>query len=394
MDMGLALFATATAYAFWEYAESDSPGWFYAAGVFLGLALATKFTAVLTVAGLGVGAVIFCVAGRQFSLPGRTAYGVLQRLSVGLSAFVRLGLVAAAVVTLSYWGVHVLDWGAGLKQQLFRGEYGDPHFFLDGEISSTGWWRYFPEVLAIKTPPATLILAAVSIVLFFLGRRLTARDAAFLIVPPLGYGVAMAAMRFDIGWRVLLPAYPLLILVAARTATLVPRTGSLQTMVVASLTGAVLWSVTEARYLGRELSYANGLGATRANLHERLGDSNIDWGQGLKALKADLAQWNDPVIYLSYAGTARPEAYGIRHERLPGWGQFHPPTVDTVGPAGPVLVAVSVSNLQGTYLSNPHQYHWLREREPVSRTDGSIWLFDVTGDAKAIQRLQQLAKSR
>ena len=394
MDLGLALFATATAYALWEYVESDSPGWFCAAGVFLGLALATKFTAVLLVAGLVAGAVVYSTSGRPFSLPGRPAYTVRERLSAGLGAFVRLGLVAAVVVVASYWGVHALDWPAGFKQQMVRGDHGDPHFFLDGEISSTGWWRYFPEVLAIKTPPATLILAAASIVLFMFGRRFTGRDAGFLIAPPVVYGLLMAASKIDLGWRVLLPAYPLLILLAARTATLVPRSGSLKTVVVALLTGAVLWGVTEVRHLGRELSYANGLGATRANLHERLGDSNIDWGQGLKALKADVSRWGDPVIYLSYAGTARPEAYGIRHERLPGWGQFHTLPAELVDPSGPVLVAVSVSNLQGTYLSDPHLYDWLRAWEPVSRTDGSIWLYDVTGDADALQRLQVLAAPR
>jgi hypothetical protein len=160
------------------------------------------------------------------------------------------------------------------------------------------------------------------------------------------------------------------------------------------LLGMVLWGATEVRHLGRELSYANGLGATRATLHERLGDSNIDWGQGLKALQADLAGRGDPVVYLAYAGTARPEAYGIRYERLPTAGQFRDSPADRVDQAGPVLAAVSVNNLQGTALPDPSAYHWLRDREPVSRTDGSIWLFDLTGDADAIRRLQTLAAPR
>jgi hypothetical protein len=208
------------------------------------------------------------------------------------------------------------------------------------------------------------------------------------------YGGVMAATRFDLGWRLLLPAYPLLILLAARTATLVPRAGFGQAVGGAVLAGMVLWGATEVRHLGRELSYANGLGATRTNLHERLGDSNVDWGQGLKALKADLARRGDPVIYLAYAGTARPEAHGIRHERLPTWGQFHEPPADRVDPTGPVLVAISVSNLQGTYLQDPSRYRWLLQREPVSRTDDSIWLFDVTGDDDALARLRRLAAER
>ena len=111
-------------------------------------------------------------------------------------------------------------------------------------------------------------------------------------------------------------------------------------------------------------------------------------------MKAELALRGDPVIYFSYAGTARPEAYGIRHERLPGWGQIHEPPTDRVDAAGPVFVAVSVSNLQGTYLRDLTMYRWLLAWEPVSRTDDSIWLFDVTGDAEALRTLHRLAATR
>ena len=394
MDLGLALFATATAYALWEYADNGSRGWFIFGGITLGLALASKFSAVLTVSGLGAGAVVFALVGGQFGVPGtRPAQTPVNRARAAFGAFVRLGLIAAVIVTITYGGIHMLDWAAGLKQQMVR-KQNDPRYFLDGEISSTGWWRYFPEVLAVKTPPAIILLAAVSSTGFALGRRLTCRDIAFLVIPAAIYAVVIAASRIDIGLRVMLPAYPMLILLAARSTTLVSMEGLARTVGLAAIIATVLPGVIEVRHLGKELSYANGLGAQRDNLHERLGDSNIDWGQGLKALKAELATRGDPVIYLSYAGTARPEAYGIRYVRLPGWGQIHEPSPERIGPHDPILIAVSVSNLQGTYLQNVAMYHWLREREPVSRTDDSIWLFDVTGDAEAIKRLLPLAATR
>ena len=121
-----------------------------------------------------------------------------------------------------------------------------------------------------------------------------------------------------------------------------------------------------------------------------LGDSNLDWGQGLKSLKLELAARGDPVIYLSYAGTARPEAYGIRYERLPGWGQLHPAPADEIDPSRRLFVAVSVSNLQGTYLKDPTLYRWLLDRQPISRTDDSIWLYEITGDLDAISQVFRL----
>ncbi|HEX3148401.1 MAG TPA: phospholipid carrier-dependent glycosyltransferase [Gemmataceae bacterium] len=394
MDLGLALFATATAYALWEYAGNGSRRWFYFAGLTLGLALASKFPAVLTVSGLGAGAIVFALAGGRFGVPGAPAAPTsVNRVRTVFAAFVRLGLVAAAVVAICYGGIHMLDWAAGLKQQMIRKEH-DPRYFLDGEISSAGWWHYFLEVMWIKTPPATLLLATVSIAGFALGRRLARREVAFLVIPAAVYAIAIAASRIDIGWRVLLPAYPVLILLAARSITLVSPEGLARTLGLAAIVATVMPGVIEVRHLGKEISYANGLGAHRDNLHERLGDSNIDWGQGLKTLKMELAARGDPVIYLSYAGTARPEAYGIRHVRLPGWGRIHTPSAEQIDPSGPIIVAVSVSNLQGTYLQNVALYHWLREREPVSRTDDSIWLFDVTGDAEVRQLLLPLAATR
>ena len=160
---------------------------------------------------------------------------------------------------------------------------------------------------------------------------------------------------------------------------------------MATFVSAILTTIVDMRTGPSELSFANGLITTRADLHRHLGDSNIDWGQGLKSLKNDLVARGDPVIFLSYFGTARPEAYGIRYQRLPTWGQFHKAPADQVDVSGPIIVAVSVTNLQGIYLRDPAAYEWLFDRVPTSRTDGSIWLWDLTGDPEAIERLRTLA---
>ena len=390
-DVGLALFSTGAAYSLWEYAAERRRLWFYLAGVCLGLALVTKFSAVVAVAGAGVGAIIFLRTGGTFAVPGRSGEG--DRFGQLVSAFVRLGLIAAVTILPAYFVVQALDWARGLRLQLGRNELADPHYFLNGEISTRGWWGYFLEVVALKTPAGTLALTVASLALLRVRPRFTRRDVAFLLVPPIVYFLAMSAARIDIGIRVILPAYPLLWLLAARVAAL-DLGPAVRALVWLAVGVAVVAPVLSDRdWLGRRsLSYVNGLVAGRADGHRYLGDSNIDWGQGLRELGVELREIDAPVIYLSYAGTARPEAEGIRFVRLPGWGQFRDPTGDRIDPAGRILVAVSVSNLQGTYLKDPTWYHWLLDRPPVSRTDDSIWLFDVTGDAVAIERLRRLAK--
>lgn len=389
-DVGLTLFCTGAAYSLWEYAGSPQRRWFYLAGVCLGLALATKFSAVVAVAGCGVGALLLVRLGGSFAVPGQTGEG--DRFGRLVSAFVRLALVAAATILPTYFVVQALDWPAGFKQQLTRNEKNVPHYFLNGEISTRGWWWYFFEVIALKTPAGTLALAAVSLVALRALPRFTRRDVAFVLIPPAVFFLAMSAARIDIGIRVILPAYVVLWLLGARVVALGSRPMHRWLGGLAVAATVLIPQLVDRDLLGRRsLSYFNGVIAGRADGHRYLGDSNIDWGQGLGSLGAELREIGYPVIYLSYAGTARPEAEHIRYVRLPGWGQFRDPTGNRVDPNGRVLVAVSVSNLQGTYLRDPTWYRWLLDREPISRTDDSIWLFDVTGDAEAIERLRRLA---
>jgi hypothetical protein len=390
-DVGLALFCTAAAYALWEYAANPRPRWFYLAGVCLGLALATKFSGVVAVAGCGVGALVFVRTGGTLAVPGTTD-AVTDRFGKLVSGFVRLGLVAVLTILPAYFLVQSLDWARGLRLQLGRNEFEPPHYYLNGEVSSRGWWWYFTEVIGLKTPVGTLALAVVSSATLWLQPRLSRREVALLVVPMVVYFLAMSAAGIDIGIRVVLPAYPLVWLTAARAAAL-----DFRSMICggAVAIAVIVPTMTDHDWLGeRSLSYMNGMVAGRSDGLRYLGDSNLDWGQGLKALKAELAARGDPVVYLSYAGTARPEAVGIRYQRLPGWGEFRDPPADRVDPSGRVLVAISVSNLQGTYLRDPATYRWLLDREPLSRTDDSIWVFDLTGDREALERLQQLGTPR
>lgn len=384
-DAPLTLFAVGSAYAMWEYAANQRRGWFLLGAVCLGLALATKYSAVVLAAAGGCGLIAFVLAGGSVTLPGvAAAASRRERLLQLLPVFVRLGLIAFVVIVPSYFFVQALDWPKGFRQQLGRNEFAPPKYFLNGEISTSGWWHYFVIALAIKTPVGALAAAAVGSV-----RRWPRRDL-LMVIPPLAFFAAMSLARLDIGLRVVLPAYALLWLLAARLADFGATNWSRRLGQGAVAIAAVVTAGWDASDAHRPLSYFNAV-VGRGQGHAWLGDSNVDWGQGLVALERELSTHASDVIYLSYAGTARPEAYGVRHERLPGWGGFRPPTGDRVDPDRRVLVAVSVSNLQGTYLDDPTLYHWLRDRTPISRCDGSIWLFDVTNDPDARARLRALA---
>jgi len=389
-DVGLTLFGTAAVYALWEYAAAPRRSWFLAAGICFGLALATKYSATVIVFACGLSTVGFVLAGGSFALPA-TPIPSTRRARLGqlLPAAVRLGLIAVAVILPIYFVWHALDWPRGFRQQLGRNEAEPPKYFLNGEISTQGWWWYFPETLMLKTPAGTLILALLAGLKW---RSFSRRDVAYVLGPPMAFVLVMMATRLNIGLRVILPAYPLLWLLAARVASLGAGPYSRGLACLAVVVGIALPTLLDTDRNGQSLSYFNGIVTGRAEGHHYLGDSNIDWGQGLHALSAKLQELGNPVIYFSYAGTARPEAYGIRYEQLPGWGTFRPAPGERVDLTGRIVLAVSVSNLQGTYLQDPTTYHWLRERTPISRTDDSIWLFDITGDPESVERVKRLTQ--
>jgi hypothetical protein len=105
-------------------------------------------------------------------------------------------------------------------------------------------------------------------------------------------------------------------------------------------------------------------------------DSNLDWGQDLKGLKAWMDTNGVARVKLSYFGTADPEYYGIACDLLPG--QMLPPPRQVTREIVPGdVVAVSVTNLQGVYL--PPEDRPLMERlkaqAPVAIIGHSIRIY-------------------
>jgi hypothetical protein len=92
-------------------------------------------------------------------------------------------------------------------------------------------------------------------------------------------------------------------------------------------------------------------------------------------------------LYLSYFGTALPEAYGVRYRpalsscaHLPRWDA----TSDLDGASsGRDLLAISEMNLQGVFFAGPNPYAWLGTRTPLAVLGYSIRVYDITDDEEA-----------
>lgn len=212
------------------------------------------------------------------------------------------------------------------------------------------------------------------------------KNLAFLLVPPLVFFALASYSRVDLGVRVVLPVLPFLDVIAAGL-TCHRIAGRLLLGVCISVA-----ALSAARSDPFVLAYSNELAGGPRGAMRHFADSNLDWGQSLPQLKAYLDANGPDVVYLSYFGTDRPEAYGVRFHPLPTYGRVGEPGGETIPEsASRHVLVVSVNNLLGIYLNDPRTFAWLRDREPTAILGGSLYVFDLTGDADAVRRVRALS---
>jgi 4-amino-4-deoxy-L-arabinose transferase-like glycosyltransferase len=254
----------------------------------------------------------------------------------------------------------------GLDDQLFDVDSGMFPKYLRGQWrQEKGWWYYYFYCAAVKGPLGTLGLlaaGALAACLFRSCRRELTTEAALL----LPMATLFLCVSFETGlnshFRYVLPAFPFAFVFAGRLGPLC-RSGShwwrwILIGVLALNAASVLW--VHPHYL----TYFNELAGGPLGGGRHLADSNIDWGQGLLALR-DWLHDRDAgrKLYLAYFGTMDPAVIGI---------QYDPPPLD--GPV-PGLHAVSVNYLLGMP-ANALTYY--RRFQPVATPGNSIYVYDLT----------------
>lgn len=229
--------------------------------------------------------------------------------------------------------------------------------YLLGEWSRTGWPYYYPVAFFVKnTVPMTLLFLAGLLCLPRAG--LGRARSAFLWAPIAFFVVATMNDRAQAGIRYFLPVYPLIITVASIAAALIWKNGRIGRMIIAAL---LAWHVASAVVRAPHfLSYFNEWAGGPSNGYRLLRDSNIDWGQDLKTLKARVERAGYGRIALYYPWPARPDAYGIEYRATTD--------VDHVRPERTVY-AISAHGVDA--------FTWTKDREPDDHAGHSILIYDL-----------------
>lgn len=246
------------------------------------------------------------------------------------------------------------------------------HAFLAGSYSTAGWWYFFPVAIALKTPLTLLLVGALG-AMGWLRRDLRRPGTAFVVVPIVVYLGWSMTMAINIGVRHVLPIYPFVILVAG--AALHRWLGDGRTYVVAAV--IALCTLELGTAYPHTLAFFNVLAGGPSGGIAYLVDSNLDWGQDLKPLKAWMDEHHVEDINLAYFGHADPHYYGIRATFLPGAPGWSDPELRQP-PRLPGYVAVSATFLQGVYAETEAQrqyYKGLLAHRPVAIIGHSIYVY-------------------
>ena len=235
------------------------------------------------------------------------------------------------------------------------------HSFFLGHTSPTGGWKlYFPVAVLLKWPLIILALGLFGIALLLRSRPMR-RDLLLISIFPAVFFAMSIFGRINIGVRHVLLVYPFLLLLVGATAEWLLARRRWQ-WVLALL--VCLQAADSARYAPDYLSYFN-IFVNPARSYELLSDSNLDWGQGLVALRNYQAAHPTEPLHLAYFGLVDPAWYGIRYV----------PLKEDERATGTVIV--SATHLSGQLLKHPDSYHWLLTYPRKAILDHSLFVFEV-----------------
>ncbi len=325
---------------------------------------------------------------------------LFQRVGRPLAAFpFHSHLLRAAARGLPPWLPMPLPatWLAGFDIIQYINDVGEFPSYLLGRWSPQGSIAYYPVAILVKTPlpllAAWVAMAALGLarLLARVGRERTAgagmpeaggpdgsagqdgsagrREYLLWLPMILMLGVFIFLSKVDYGIRYILPVLPLALIYTARLVPWVRAQGR-----AVRATAAVLllcYPLSALLATPDTLSYFNALAAGRGE--SILLESNLDWGQGLKRLRAYMDREGLDHIALAYFGHVDPALYGI---------SWQPPD-----PRRPGLAAVSANFLHGyayaTYAAGrivpvpAGAFTWLARCRRVADLGGGIFVYDV-----------------
>jgi Dolichyl-phosphate-mannose-protein mannosyltransferase/SEC-C motif len=416
-DVGVTAFTILFLFTLWRYLHDSTKKHLIFCGLALGAVLGAKFSAILIVpvtAILMAAAIRWpigpeagaqaqkshikveptspcpCGSGKKYKkchgagvAPTKSAGRVsrTKELMTAAGRFALMFVIAAAVIEALYlFNSDPFLYIAGLDK-INADHLAGYQGYLHGQLASR-FLSYFAVTYLVKEPLAAVVLAIAGLVISLRRKSMPIMAKLFLLLTPTVFFLATTVVGDDLGIRYLIPILPFAYLLAGLAlAELLDSKRAWGRYAAAAL---CLWVLVEAIGIYPDhLSYFNesacllespgkiGWDGGSACGPLWLDDNNVDWGQGVKQLKAwldDHAKGQTP--HLTYFGSYPPEAYGLKYQNA-DLTQF-------AGKPSPGLYAVSshvVARARPADSVAPATKDWLRS--PTTIVGHAYYIYDV-----------------
>jgi hypothetical protein len=416
-DLPCAVSCLAAAYTFHRYLLAPSAPAAYSAGVLLGLAQLTKFTALTDYAAWVALLVVAnfspaLVAYRAMPLSRRVAHAALAAvtsvvvINVGYTCegtWTPLGEFDFVSRTTSKPGVagartnrFSASWlgsvpvllpanyvrGLDLQQADFEGKRKS---YTSGEWRDRGWWYFYLYALVVKVPAGTLVLGGVGLALAFCPRFRRFDELVVWSPAVVIFIAASVKTGYTMHFRYVLPALPFMLVGLSKVAELRPAWCRVAVWMFAGSS-----VVSSLSVYPHSLSYFNEPAGGPDRGHEYLVDSNIDWGQDLfyfqkwaikhsEIKSIGIAYFN----FIDYRIVLKEEYGKVPPDPPSALGQMNPDQAVRYGPH-PGWFAADIHNLMDP---SGRCHYLMRHFKPVAKAGYSIWIFHITPeDADRVRR--------
>lgn len=376
-DLGHACFVLLSVYTFLRVTRRPTPGRLVVAGIALGLALLTKYTAVLLLGLIPLWALtVFVFRAPTEALDARWLAPISSPRRRGIVlALVATGavvLVGLLVVTLAYQAPGRVDIYFRNFGVLYSNVHLDRPAYFRGTFHPQGLWYYFAATLLLKVPTAFLILLVIRAGEQLRRREIELETALFVFLPIAMWLSVVSLKGLEYGIRYVLPLLPFLFVYVSGMVTS-PWFQTRRLRAIAAI--LVTWFVgSSLAAFPHYLPYFNEIAGGPANGIEWLDDSNVDWGQDLPLLRDFLTERNITDVLFAPMAWYDPAIYGVN--ALPVAPSRLVATLSTPDPP-PGIYAISAHLLTRSRWNPDALVDPLRDLEPLAVLGYSIYVFDL-----------------
>ncbi|MAG15578.1 hypothetical protein CMO88_00800 [Candidatus Woesearchaeota archaeon] len=421
-DFSVSAFAFISVYFLWKLMRKSGIANLLLTGLFFGLAMSSKFTAILFLPIYLSIAIFWFLSRKSYDFPRLKKY-LPKKLRLSEISFIISMIIILIIAFFVVWSAYGFDVGSyssgapqrytdlvyenvpdnfqntasfliekmplpapsyfvGTSAQMFISATGSkPSFFLGETHEGSVWYFHIIEFL-VKVPIAFLILLAISIAMIFINKKNYKNDKLFLLLPVLIYYIAFVVIvNIGSGIQHVLPVFLFLPVFMGRLAL---SKQPLQYLVYALIAWYIIASLLAFPHY---ISYFNEAVDDDKGYEYFLG-ANLDLGQDLKGL-SDYAKQNNLDIKLSYLGTTDPAAYldyeylaspfflswvpGFAHSEKDLEENYTESCGKTTG-----IIAISITNRESVFMQNKSCYDWLGSYEPIEIIGHTIFVYNIT----------------